>query len=179
MKEFNGIKKQKYLLKQQFSSMKMYNIRRFKSIYHLRYKSPMVTKLLSTSLFRYFYERKISRTIISLTRGLFLKGTTIGNIKTAIGKFDDVPIEPFESNAHNMEVHAKLDSSGDSLIIDSKQILKGYGAIVYRPIWAFLPKDKQEDAVKDIIQNVAKSENIQIQKRKIRVLLIAGIINFL
>ena len=95
------------------------------------------------------------------TRGLFLKGTTIGDVKTAVGKFDDIPIEPFEQNANNMEVHARLDASGDSLIIDSKQILKGYAAISYRPIWAYLAKDKQEETVKDIIQNVAKSENIQ------------------
>ena len=95
------------------------------------------------------------------TRGLFLKGTTIGDVKTAVGKFDDIPIEPFEQNAHNMEVHARLDATGDSLIIDSKQILKGYAAISYRPIWTYLAKDKQEEAVKDIIQSVAKSENIQ------------------
>ncbi|MEO8413022.1 MAG: DUF3857 domain-containing protein [Ginsengibacter sp.] len=95
------------------------------------------------------------------TRGLFLKGTTIGDMKTAIGKFDDIPIEPFEQNAHNMEIHARLDASGDSLIIDSKQILKGYGAAYYRPLWTFLAKDKQDEAVKDIIQSVAKSENIQ------------------
>jgi Domain of Unknown Function with PDB structure (DUF3857) len=95
------------------------------------------------------------------TRGLFLKGTTIGNVKTAVGKFDDIPIEPFAQNAHNMEVHAKLDATGDSLIIDSKQILKGYGATGYRPIWAYLAKDKQDEAVKGIIQSVAKSENIQ------------------
>jgi hypothetical protein len=84
------------------------------------------------------------------TRGLFLKGTTIGDVKTAVGKFDDIPIEPFEQNANNMEVHARLDASGDSLIIDSKQILKGYAAISYRPIWAYLAKDKQEETVKDI-----------------------------
>jgi hypothetical protein len=95
------------------------------------------------------------------TRGLFLKGTTIGDVKTAVGKFDDVPIEPFENNAQNMEIHAKLDASGDSLIIDTKQILKGYPATGYRPIWAFLSKEKQDDALKEIIQNIAKSENIQ------------------
>jgi hypothetical protein len=95
------------------------------------------------------------------TRGLFLKGTIIGDVRTATGKFDDIPIEPFVQNAHNMEVHAKLDATGDSLIIDSKQILKGYGAMSYRPIWAYLTKDKQDEAVKGIIQNVAKSENIQ------------------
>jgi hypothetical protein len=95
------------------------------------------------------------------TRGLFLKGTTIGDVKTAIGKFDTIPMEPFDLHAHNMEVSAKLDATGDSLIIESRQILKGYGALVYRPIWLFLPKDKQEEAVKDIIKSVAKSENIQ------------------
>lgn len=95
------------------------------------------------------------------TRGLFLKTTTIGDVTTAIAKFDTIPMLPFDQHAHNMEVSVKLDATGDSLIIDSKQILKGYGATVYRPIWAFLPVDKQEEAVKDIINSVAKSENIQ------------------
>jgi hypothetical protein len=95
------------------------------------------------------------------TRGLFLKGTTIGDVKTAVGKFDNIPIEPFEQNAHNLEVHAKLDASADSLIINSKQILKGYAATYYRPLWTYLARDKQEEAVKEIIQSVAKSENIQ------------------
>lgn len=95
------------------------------------------------------------------TRGLFLKGTTIGDVKTAFGKFDDIPIESFEQNAHNMEVHVKLDATGDSLIIDSKQILKGYGAIYYRPIWTYLSKEKQDETVKGIIQSVAKSEHIE------------------
>ncbi|MEJ7585953.1 MAG: hypothetical protein WKI04_00175 [Ferruginibacter sp.] len=37
-------------------------------------------------------------------------------------------------------MHARLDETGDSLIIESKQILKGYPAISYRPIWTILPK---------------------------------------
>jgi len=95
------------------------------------------------------------------TRGLFLKATTIGDVTTAIAKFDTIPMQPFDQHGHNMEVSAKIDATGDSLIIDSKQILLGYGATVYRPIWAFLTDDKQLDAVKDIISSVAKSENIQ------------------
>jgi len=95
------------------------------------------------------------------TRGLYLKTTTIGDVTTAIAKFDTIPMLPFDEHAHNMEVSVKLDGTGDSLIIESKQILKGYGATAYRPLWAFLPVDKQEEAVKDIIKSVAKSENIQ------------------
>ena len=95
------------------------------------------------------------------TRGLFLKTTTIGDVTTAIAKFDTIPMIPFDQHAHNMEVSAKLDATGDSLIIESKQILKGYGASAYRPIWAYLTPDKQQDALKEIISAVAKSENIQ------------------
>ncbi len=95
------------------------------------------------------------------TRGLFLKGTTIGDVKTAYGKFDDIPIEPLEQSATNIEVQVKLDDSGDSLVIKSRQVLTGYSAIPYRPIWKFLPKDKQTETLKEIIQGVAKSENIQ------------------
>lgn len=95
------------------------------------------------------------------TKGLFLKGLSIGDVKTAVGKFDSIPMEPFSESAQNMEVTAKLDASGDSLIIDCKQILKGYAATSYRPIWKYLPKDKQDEAVKGIINSIAKSENIQ------------------
>jgi hypothetical protein len=95
------------------------------------------------------------------TRGLFLKATRIGDVKTALGKFDYIPIESIDENAHNMELNVKLDQTGDSLIIQGKQILKGYGAVSYRPIWTYLSKSKQEEAVKSIIQGIAKSENIQ------------------
>lgn len=95
------------------------------------------------------------------TRGLFIKGTSIGDVQTAVGKFDDISIMPLEENLHNMEVDVKLDASGDSLIINSKQILKGYAAMSYRPLWAYVAKDKQEEAIKGIVQAIAKSDNIQ------------------
>ena len=95
------------------------------------------------------------------TRGLFLKGTLIGDVRTAVSKFDSIPMVPFEEHAQNMEVYAKMDPSGDSMIVETKQILKGYAAVSYRPIWVYLPKDKQDETVKQIINNIAKSENIQ------------------
>lgn len=95
------------------------------------------------------------------TTGLYLKTTSIGDLKTAVSKFDTIPMEPFDQHAHNMEVTAMLDESGDSIIVESKQILTGYASIYYRPLWYYLPKDKQDDAVKEIIKSVAESENIQ------------------
>ncbi len=93
-------------------------------------------------------------------RGLFLKGTVIGDFKTAIGSFNNVSIEPFDQHAINMEADIRFDETLDTILINSKQILRGYGATSYRPIYAFLPADKQEEANKEIIKAVAGSENI-------------------
>ena len=94
------------------------------------------------------------------TKGLFIKGTMIGDISTAVGRFDDISILGPDHNAHNLELNVQMDENADSLIIQSKQILIGYGAISYRPIWNYLEKDKQTETVKSIIQSVARSENI-------------------
>ncbi|HEX2683294.1 MAG TPA: DUF3857 domain-containing protein, partial [Ferruginibacter sp.] len=95
------------------------------------------------------------------TRGLYLKTTTIGDVTMAIAKFDTIPMIPFDQHAHNMEISVKQDATGDSLVVESKQIMRGYFATAYRPIWSYLTVDKQDEAIKEIITTVAKSENVQ------------------
>ncbi len=95
------------------------------------------------------------------TKGLFLKGTTIGNFKTALASFDDIYMQPMAESAHNMDITMRFNSNLDSLLIHSKQILKGYGAADYRPAYAFAPKDKLDDLSKEIIKAVANSDNIK------------------
>lgn len=94
------------------------------------------------------------------TRGLFLKSTQIGDFKTAVGSFDTIPMEPFEASAQNLEATVKFDESLDTLLISSKQLLLGYAAIEYRPIYVYAPKDKQDEITRDIIKNVGNSTNI-------------------
>ena len=104
------------------------------------------------------------------TRGLFLKGTTIGSFTTAIGNFADIPMEPFSEHAINMEADIKFDETLDTLLISSSQILRGYGAAGYRPVYAFLPKDRQDEANKEIIKSVSGStniSNIKIQNKEL------------
>mgnify|MGYP003583245094 CR=1 FL=1 len=98
--------------------------------------------------------------VLAGTRGLFLKTTTIGTLKAAVGVFGDISMEPLESHANNMRVNIKFNPSLDSLFIDSKQILTGYDAASYRPIYTYLPKEQQETTTKEIIQAIAKSDNI-------------------
>lgn len=95
------------------------------------------------------------------TKGLFLKVTTLGTFKSAIGTFGDIEMQPYQNSSHDMEATLKFSADMDSVIINSKQILTGYGAANYRPIYAFLPKEKQDDANLEIVKSVAKSTNIR------------------
>ncbi|TAD86072.1 MAG: DUF3857 domain-containing protein [Bacteroidetes bacterium] len=95
------------------------------------------------------------------TKGLFLKPTSIGTFKSALASFEDVPLPEYEKSSHNMEVKIALNEALDSLVIQSKQILTGYGALQYRPAFSFLPKDKLDELTRDIIKSVAKSEHIE------------------
>ena len=94
------------------------------------------------------------------TRGLFLKGTTIGDFKTALASFDSIPLEPYEKSANNLYVQIRFNESMDSLLLHSKQTLLGYSAAMYRPAYSFLTKEKQDEFTRDIIKSVANSEKI-------------------
>jgi hypothetical protein len=94
------------------------------------------------------------------TRGLFLKGTTIGDFKTALASFDTIPLQSFEKSASNIYVKIVFNATMDSLMLHSKQTLLGYSAASYRPAYRFLPKDKQDDFTKDIIKSIANSDLI-------------------
>ncbi|CAN5157811.1 hypothetical protein BH11BAC6_BH11BAC6_17530 [soil metagenome] len=93
-------------------------------------------------------------------KGLFLKGVVVGDLKTAVGVFANIPAENFDQHAINMEEEISFNEDLDTVYLKSKQILKGYGATGYRPIYTFLPKDKQDEANKQIIKNAAGSEDI-------------------
>ena len=94
------------------------------------------------------------------TRGLFLKGTTIGDFKTALPVFDSIPLQPYEKTSNDMFVQISFNATMDSLLLNSKQTMSGYTAAVYRPAYAFLSKEKQDDFTKDIIKAIGNSDKI-------------------
>lgn len=120
---------------------------------------PQTGKYLSpaSKIFRYPFVPPFE----AATRGLFLKEITIGNLKTAVGTFGDIEMEPFDKHAVNMEEEVAFNASLDTLFIKNKQVLLGYGAYGYRPVYNFLPKDKQDEVNKEIIKNAGKSTDIK------------------
>ena len=100
------------------------------------------------------------------TRGIFLKGTSIGSFKTAMPSFDSIPIEPYEKNYINLESTVKFNSTFDTALLHAKQIWGGYGALPYRPAYTYLPKDRLADFNKEIVKALSKSDavdNIKVQ----------------
>jgi len=95
------------------------------------------------------------------TKGLFVKGSTAGTVKTASSVFDSIPMIPYDKSAIDMEVQIKMNEAMDGIILHSKQILMGYGAMPYRPAFNFLPKDRKDEFTKEVIKSVVKSEDIK------------------
>jgi hypothetical protein len=95
------------------------------------------------------------------TRGLFLKGTTIGDFKTAIASFNDVILLPYEKSYHNHYVQAGFNASMDSVIVHTKQSFLGYPAAAYRPAYQFLSQDKQDEFSKQVVKIIADEDNIK------------------
>jgi len=94
------------------------------------------------------------------THGLFLKGTSIGTFKTAISSFDTIPIEPYEKNFINLYATIKINADFDTALLHTKQIWLGYGALPYRPAYAYLTTDKIEDFNKETVKDLLKSDEV-------------------
>ena len=93
-------------------------------------------------------------------KGLFLKTVTLGSFKTALATWGMVPIAPYDSSSLNMEADVRFNASLDTLLVHGRQVMRGYGAAEYRPIYTFLPKDKQDEANKDIVKAIGNSADV-------------------
>jgi hypothetical protein len=97
--------------------------------------------------------------------GLFIKKVSIGDINTGAGKVKFIPARPAKETQHNMYITAKIDNSGDSLILDFKQEYTGYYAQNYQPYFDFVATDKVKEFEESIVKSL--NENIIIKKLKI------------
>jgi hypothetical protein len=93
-------------------------------------------------------------------RGLFLKNVQLGSFKTAVATFGMVPVEPYDSSSENMEADLHFNETLDTLYGHGRQIMRGYASESYRPIYTFYPKDKQDEANKDIVKAIGNSSDV-------------------
>ncbi|BAV06211.1 protein of unknown function [Filimonas lacunae] len=111
---------------------------------------PQTGKYLSPSdvTFRYPYVEAA----VTGAKGLFLKETQIGSLKTAIGLFKEIEPEPVSASYQNLEADLRINETMDTVLVQSKQSMGGYIAATYRPLFHFLPKDKQLETSKEMLK---------------------------
>lgn len=98
--------------------------------------------------------------LLAGTRGLFLKETTIGTLKTAIGSFRQIGMEPFADSYFNLDAEVRLNETQDEALVKMKQMLGGYAAMDYRPVYRFLPPEKQKDINEALLKLQGNSNEI-------------------
>lgn len=94
------------------------------------------------------------------TYGLFCKGTTIGTFSTAVAEIRQVQLEDYTQSSNNIEAAIQLNATADTLIINTKQLYRGYSASVYRSIFNFTSEEDQKKYLKELVKFGTNSENI-------------------
>lgn len=95
------------------------------------------------------------------TNGLFVKPMISGSSASAYGRFESIPILPYTSNLHNMDIKVKLNKELDSVHLRTQQYFAGYTAGTYRPAWSFLPPEKLKEFQEEIVKNGAAGSQVR------------------
>ena len=94
------------------------------------------------------------------TNGIFLKGTTIGNFTTAIADIRPITGEDYSQSSNNIEAKVHLNSTLDTLIVNSRQLYRGYSSVYYRASFNFYSEDKQKQLLKELAKFGTSSEQV-------------------
>jgi hypothetical protein len=94
------------------------------------------------------------------TYGLFCKSTTIGNFTTAIAEVMPVLLEDYVHSSNDIEAKVELNSSADTLLINIRQLYRGYAAGGYRAVFNFSSAEQQQQYLKEFVKFGTNSENI-------------------
>ncbi|MCU0333687.1 MAG: DUF3857 domain-containing protein [Chitinophagaceae bacterium] len=137
-------------------------VENFRMVDELLFFFPATGKYLDPTSISYRYP--YFSPLWAATTGLYLQNVSVGTMKTAYAAFKAIPIEKYSNSQHNTEVKMKLNESLDSVLLHGKQIFMGLSAANIRPAYHFLPKDKQEDFTKDLMQSISKSKEISNMK---------------
>lgn len=86
--------------------------------------------------------------------GLFIKGVTLGNIESAVGKVKDIPALPAEQSPHDIDVTVAFSPDLSNSTLQLRQTLGGYPALQIQPYWALIPEDKRTELMQQLQKSV-------------------------
>ena len=94
------------------------------------------------------------------TYGLFCKGTTIGTFTTAIAEIKPVLLEDYTQSSDDIDAKIELNTSADTLLINTRQLYRGYSAGFYRAVFNYSSEEDQKKYLKEFVKFGTNSENI-------------------
>ncbi len=98
------------------------------------------------------------------TLGVHCRGTSVGNIRTALAEVKLVKLEDYTLSSSNMDARVKIFPENDSLVIDTKQAYTGYTSSVYRSAFSFASAEDQKTFLKQLLKNGTNSEKVMSSK---------------
>lgn len=99
--------------------------------------------------------------------GLFIKGVTLGNIESAVGKVKDIPALPAEQSPHDIDVTVAFSPDLDKSTVQLRQTLGGYPAAQIQPFWAMIPEAKRTEIMQGLQKSVVPDAT-NFQKLEVR-----------
>ncbi|HEX6429197.1 MAG TPA: DUF3857 domain-containing protein [Niastella sp.] len=94
------------------------------------------------------------------TNGVFCKGTMIGNFSTAIADVRQIQGEDYLQSGNNIEAKIRLNTTLDTLIVNSRQMYSGYSSVYYRTSFNFTSEEKQKEILKELVKFGTSSEQV-------------------
>ena len=99
--------------------------------------------------------------------GLFIKGVTLGNTVSAVGKVKDIPALPAEQSPHDIDVTVTFAPDLSSTTLQLRQTLGGYPAVQIQPYWAQIPEDKRIEIMQQLQKSIVPDAS-NFQKLSVR-----------
>jgi hypothetical protein len=100
--------------------------------------------------------------VLQGNKGLFIKETEIGDIKTGITKVKSIDAVPMKNSYNNMTASVTFDPNTFTPTINLRMDFMGYSAYSFQPSLIFLDADKKKEFLNDIskimgVETVVKS----------------------
>jgi len=94
------------------------------------------------------------------TNGVFCKGTTIGNFTTAIADIRQINGENYNWSSSDIDAKIKLNSTLDTLLVNTRQSFTGYSSIFYRASFNYGSDEHQQFLIKEMSKFGTNSERV-------------------
>ena len=99
--------------------------------------------------------------------GLFIKGVTLGNTVSAVGKVKEIPALPAEQSPHDIDVTVAFAPDLSTSTLQLRQTLGGYPALEIQPFWALIPEAKRTELMQQLQKSIVPDAS-NFQKLAVR-----------